>query len=284
MADDTIPVLAKYGDPLEQEICRHVDQLRIVLQPYSEVWFNHVVVRRVDDNSQVEEAWMNFAGSHYSAILRVFHAYRSLCTLNDYALREVTADDVGKFLLDVHREWASFWENIGSAIDNLALAFQDSVPPVLKDDARDVLTGKYADIGYAYDRRTQFIHSRIVPAYSHDGLLTFRVRTEERKQRQLEPKESNWGLPYDGELAIGDILPKEWDRFLLAMKDAWCWLVSELRSKDHGRTKAVEANFPDTSLAEFQRRIASDPEKYDANDNDLPKVMFAPPPSGTPPH
>ena len=101
MADDTIPALAKCGDPLEQEICRYVDQLRIVLQPYSEVWLNHIVVRRVDDNSRVEEAWINFAGSHYNAILRVFHAYRSLCTLNDYALLEVKP--WSSFSLHLHR-------------------------------------------------------------------------------------------------------------------------------------------------------------------------------------
>lgn len=283
MADDRILDLEKYGDPLEQEICRHVDQLRVVLQPYTEVWFNHIVVRRIKDNSCVEEAWMNFAGSHYSAILRVFHAYRSLNVLNNYALREVTKDDLGVFLLDVHREWASFWENIGSAIDNLALAFQDSIPPMIKDDARDVLTDKYEDLGYAYDRRTQFIHSRIVPASSRDGLLTFRVRTTDRTHRHLEPKETNWDLPYDKELAIGDVLPEEWNKFLVAMSNAWYWLVSELRSKDQSRPKAVEKSFPNRSPAESQRTLARNRENHGVTDRDLPSVLSAPPPSGTPP-
>ncbi len=203
MPANTIPVLAKSGDPLEQEICKHSEELRMVLQPYSEVWLNHVMLRRCGDNSRVDDDWMNFAGSHYSAIVRVYHAYTALNKLNEYAVAEVPKDQIGVFLLEVHREWASFWEHIGSAIDNLALACEDSDPPVIKENGREFLMRRDENIAYAYNRRTQFIHSRIVPANVTDNLVQFRIRIMERKHRRLEPKESRWDLPYDKDIALG---------------------------------------------------------------------------------
>ncbi len=257
MPQNTIPVLAKSGDPVEKEICKYVDDLRIVLQPYSEVWFNHVMIRREGDNSRVEKDWMNFAGSHYSALLRVYHAFKALRKLNDYAVSEVPSDQVGAFLLNVHEEWANFWEHIGSAIDNFALACEDSVPPVIKDDAREVLMKDHEDIAYAYNRRTQFIHSRIVPATVRDGIVTFRVRIEERRHRHLEPKESRWDLPYDKELALGDILPKEWEVFLKAMENKWYWLLSRLRDLDEGRLKVMQVRFDGISSEQLRDQLLS---------------------------
>ena len=259
MAQDTIPVLARSGDPIEQEICKYVDELRIVLQPYSEVWFNHVMIRREGDNSRVEKDWMNFAGAHYSALLRTFHAWKALQRLNDYAVKEVPAAEVGAFLLCVHEEWANFWEHIGSAIDNLALACENSVPPVIKDDAREVLMKGDEDICYAYNRRTQFIHSRIVPATIHDGIVTFRIRLEEQRHRHLEPKESRWDLPYDQELALGDVLPKEWVIFLKAMAKNWFWLLSCLRAVDEGRLKLMDAKFGGISSVELRNLVLEAP-------------------------
>lgn len=260
MAQDTIPVLARSGDPIEKEICKHVDALRLVLQPYSEVWFNHVMLRREGDNSRVEKDWMNFAGSHYSALLRVYHAWKALQKLNEYAAHEVPADRVGAFLLDVHQEWAAFWEHIGSAIDNLALACQDSVPPVIKDDAREVLMKGDDQINYAYNRRTQFIHSRIVPATIHEGIVTFRIRIAEQRHRHLEPKESRWDLPYDQELVLGDVLPKEWDIFLRAMEKNWYWLLSRLRDVDEGRSKIMKVKFHGISSEDLRKVVLNAPD------------------------
>lgn len=259
MAQDTIPVLAHSGDPIEQEICKYEDQLRLVLQPYSEVWFNHVMIRREGDNSIVEKDWMNFAGANYSALVRVFHAWSALQRLNKYALQEVPAAKVGGFLLHVHEDWANFWEHIGSAIDNLALACQTSVPPVIKDDAREVLMKRDDDICYAYNRRTQFIHSRIVPATIRDDIVTFRIRLEEQRCRHLEPKESRWDLPYDKELALGDVLPKEWEIFLKAMEKNWFWLLSRLRDADEGRQKLMDSRFGGMSSDELRSLVLEAP-------------------------
>ena len=275
MAENTIPVLARSGDPLEREICRSVDDLRLVLQPYSEIWFNHVFVRRVGDGSRVADEWMNFAGSHYSAIMRVYHALTMLRNLNDLAIAEVPEAETGAYLLKVHRQWASYWEHIGSAIDNLALAFEDSVPPVINKDGREELMRKYEGIAYAYNRRTQFIHSRIVPAVIRDGLVQFRIRTAERAHRHLEPKESRWDFPYDRELVLGDVLPSEWKNFLGAMTDAWNWLRDELRKRDAGRLRAMEVRFGGLSGPEVQEmasRIPSGP----AGPGPISNIQFDP--------
>jgi hypothetical protein len=236
MAEDTIAVLATQGDPLEREICKHVDDLRPLLQPYSEIWYDHIVIRRIDDNAKVDTDWMNFAGSHYSAIVRAFHARDTLRKIQPLVLCEAKEENIGRILLDVHREWASFWEHIGSTIDNLASAFQDSIPPIIVDDgkspSREALMRKYEGIAYAYNRRTQFIHSRIVPATIENDLVQFRGRITDRRDRRNEPKTSDWELPYDSQYVLGDILEAEWDNYIKVMTDAWWFLRNELRHKD----------------------------------------------------
>jgi hypothetical protein len=183
---------------------------------------------------------MNFAGSHYSAIVRVFHARDALKKLEPLVLCQPKDEDLGRILLDVHREWASFWEHIGSSVDNLALAFQDSVPPIIKGDGREVLMRKYEGVAYAYNRRTQFIHSRIVPAMVKDDMVQFRARITERREPRIEPKESRWDLPYDSEHVLGDILEAEWNKFITVMTDVWSWLRTELGDRDEA-AKVIKA-------------------------------------------
>jgi hypothetical protein len=292
--EDTIPILAKSGDPLEQEICKHVDDLRPLLQPYSEIWFNHVAIRRVLDNSTVEKDWMNFAGSHYSAIVRVFHARDALKKLEPLVLCEAKEEDVGRILLDVHREWASFWEHIGSSIDNLALAFEDSVPPIIKDDGREVLMRKYEDVAYAYNRRTQFIHSRIVPAKVKDNMVQFRARITERRQRRIEPKESRWDLPYDSEHVLGDILEVEWKNFINVMTDVWSWLRTELRERDLAAKDLKAKKLEGANSRQIQDLYIEIPDertpisnismprelRIETQEVRIPNFLDAPPPSG----
>jgi hypothetical protein len=147
-------------------------------------------------------------------------------------LCEAEEGNIGRILLDIHREWASFWEHIGSTIDNLGLAFQDSMPPIIKGVGREELMRKYPNIAYAYNRRTQFIHSRIVPAKVENNLVQFRARITDRRDRLNEPKFSAWDQPYDSDYVLGDILESEWDIFIKVMTDAWWWLRNELMEKD----------------------------------------------------
>jgi hypothetical protein len=125
---------------------------RIDLQPYGFVFKRRFLMAK----GAQQAVYIN----NYFEFKRVRQSYDSIF---ERALRTKFAGD----------DWASFWEHIGSAIDNLALCFLDSQPAIFKEDAREELMRKYDNIAYAYNRRTQFIHSRIVPATNR---ATFRRR------------------------------------------------------------------------------------------------------------
>jgi len=255
---DTIGILAKRGDPLEREICKH-SPLRVVLQPYAEIWLDHVYCRRESDGTRVPDEWMNFAGSHYTALLRVYHAYQRLLRIQQLALADVTLEECGKVLLEVHHECASFWEHVGSAIENLSHVLEDCVPPIFESrEGLKFLQEKYPDLKYAYDRRTQFIHYRVVPAAVHGGTVVFRYRRTELAQRHLEPKETRWDLAYDERVPIGDHFSKEWQRFLNTATNAWHYLRGRLRNVDKGGRALLEAKMPGKSWEQMHVVLIED--------------------------
>ena len=67
---------------------------------------------------------MEFGGSHYTALIRVYQAFRKYQTILRCCRGLVTrANRKGKKLIEAHAA-AGFWEHIGSAIDNLGQCYE----------------------------------------------------------------------------------------------------------------------------------------------------------------
>jgi hypothetical protein len=190
---------------------------------------NFVVPRRVGKGEVAEDEWMPFAGSHYTALVRLYHASRCRQRVNELS-DELASEGVqaeAELLLDAHQASATFWENLGSCIDNLALAYEDS--PVVefikkrKLDAdesegrtgRKYLLNLYPTLSDAYDRRTQFIHSRLIPQHIEDNVLCFNVRL-------LQSKETNWPSSHGVESEfVQDFHNDFWGDVLTQLGQAW---------------------------------------------------------------
>ena len=144
-----LDVLTRWGDTLERLIAQEQwNQTRLspflvqLLYPYSGVWFRHVLPRRdPQDLSRLaaeHAAWIPFASSHYTAI---FRAYNALLKVQDlYSCSHHVASGTGRhaeLLIQAHDAFAGFWENLGSAIENLGRAFEDA--PVLNYPSRSGL-------------------------------------------------------------------------------------------------------------------------------------------------
>jgi hypothetical protein len=158
-------VLNQVGDPIERHITQYAEHVSNVLFPYAGIWVDHILVRRKPgDPSFVGDDWMLFAGSHYTALIRVFQAFgkhREILRCCD-AFGQGNTDP--GLLLKVHDAVAGFWEHIGSAIDNLALCFEDAPCISMREgDGRKHIQQRYPVLGQDYNRRTQFIHSRLIP-------------------------------------------------------------------------------------------------------------------------
>ena len=162
-------------------------------------------------------------------------------------------------------------------------AFVDAKLIGTKIKGRDYLTGKYEDLDYAYDRRSQFIHSRVVPTTTFEGAAVFRIIKSEAYHRHLEPKNSRWDVEYDGEIFLADTFPKEWERFLTAVSSAWWHLRNQVDQADMDRL----TNNDENARSKRSSRLSSGGMRKanidDPESRQVPPLsgFDGPPPSGT---
>ncbi|MEW4490898.1 hypothetical protein AB1L42_22645 [Thalassoglobus sp. JC818] len=238
-SEQNFALLNHAGDPLERVICAYHEELSPVIYAYADVWADFVYPQRKEDGSIVEEKWMPFAGSHYTALIRLYHALQSKKRIERIAEEISTGPALAELLLDAHLASATFWESLGSCIDNLALAFEDAdLITTLVDDedieqegkaGRKQIKIKYPLLGDVYDRRTQFIHSRLVPQKVSDGALTFNVRL-------LQTKETNWPTQHGVEEEfVQDFHTAFWHDCLAELGDAWKHLQNWLKNVKDGQ-------------------------------------------------
>ena len=252
--EDSVHVLREEGDQFERLICGRVDDLNAVLCPYAEVWAKHIKRRRIEDGRALEPAWMPFGGSHYTALIRLYHADESkrevlhLCQeLQKTAGRELNPEDYAK-LLRLHAACAAMWENMGSAIDNFRCAkfeaeklfgLKAEETPEKCEKCGRPLANQYKTTGgplseeanpmlyYAYQRRTQFIHSRIVPKQIADGMVVFNYL-------HYEDERTNWSEETVKPEQLDHVIAEEWSGILAEFGSEWQKLFSLLKAKDPG--------------------------------------------------
>jgi hypothetical protein len=282
--DPALQLLREKGDPLEILISQHRDDLFPVLSPYARVWSKHIIHRRVGDGSRIVDEWMPFGGDHYTSLIRLYHAYTAKESLliqckqaETFKGRDLTSNDYS-LLLQTHATCAAFWENLGSTVDNLAHAW---------DDARRVLLGnaknpgategdeqfsfkaisreRYPMLNYAYDRRTQFIHSALVPNRLEDGMIVFNLR-------HYDSERTDWLPETEAIESLDNQVAKDWKAVLQELGQAWERLFSWLQSKDKGQLKqAVGVATPSEAAGYSEFGIAP------------PILCFTTPPSGSSP-
>jgi len=238
---DSIKELGASGDPLEREIVKSREDLNLVLQPYAEIWENHIVPRRKSGGSKVNDDWMNFAGSHYTALIRVYHAYRVFKEYERLVEDNEEDNNSGRFLLEFHRVWASFWEHLGSAIDNLGTAFDDAKPIKISQKGCDYIRDKYTCLEFVYDRRSLCIHSRINPTKTEDGIICVRSRKSDPQGGNNVSKNVDWSRDFDADILVNE-LSQEWRKFLHAISNAWWNLREELVKADSDRSPCNTVN------------------------------------------
>lgn len=170
---------------------------------------------------------MQFGGAHYTAIVRVYHAWQEVTGLRDlYACDNQGVD--GHLLHLIHRACSSLWWNLGSAIDNLGKVLEDA-PPIKLEGGKSYLTERYQPLKYAYDRRTQAIHSRLIPIGVDGGLPTF------FSDHMLAAKYTDWTSKFSQQEVVQDFYEKAWSEFLPAMGNAWWHVFSMMQERDVDR-------------------------------------------------
>lgn len=237
-------LLYERGDPLEMLICRDIEALYPVLLPYARVWSKHIYPRRVADGSLVEDQWMPFGGNHYTALVRLHHAYYAYTRLQEVFERVAEAFGGGhslddyRSLLDAHFLTGAFWENVGAAIDNLDRAWQEAInlltpnSKLAKEDNgqspsihNSVVRNQEKRLADAYTRRTQAIHHMLVPKNLEDGVIVF-------NPQYYDGATGSWITDTAKKTPLELNLRKMWAELVPAFARAWEKLSSWLQTKD----------------------------------------------------
>ena len=132
-------------------------------------------------------------------------------------------------------------------------------------------------------RRSQFIHSRVVPTTTFEGAAVSRIIKSETYHRQLEPKNSCWDVEYDGEIFLADTFPKEWERFLTAVSRAWWHLREQVDQADTNRLTNNDENARSKPSSRLSIGGMRKSNIDDAESRQVPPLsgFDGPPPSGT---
>jgi hypothetical protein len=234
-----IEQLERYGDPLEKGILTIAfDEFCGLLEPYAGIWSRYIVAHRIGDGSHVNDRRMNFASSHYSALIRIHNAWGALQRIRDLTA-ECISDSDGAALLNLQASTASFWWALGSAVDNLGQAVEAFPGSTLtgQDAGKKFLAGKVEYLGYLYDRRTQQVHSRIVPIGAAEGCSAFDYRYMDRGHRSALPKHTEWTQDFNSPKDLEHFYDERWHEAKRELSRAW-WAVTQFLDEISGQPLA----------------------------------------------
>jgi hypothetical protein len=257
--DDCLDSLATQGDSLEREICCDCWPLFLAIQPYSRIWKNHILPRRVGDGAFLTDDWQEFGGRHYTALIRLHHAY---CAKEEIVQLCNEAGDYSK-LLRVHSACTAFWNNIGASIDNFMNARSaakklmervsekrnlqnkcEACGGVIKDlkfEGKTVPALDYPHLDYAFQRRNQFIHSIVVPHDIVGDKIVFGLE-------HFDDEVTKWSSMAFSKQELGSKIEADWNDVLKQIGNAWESLYSYLQ--EHDKVRPIEKHSTESTCGD----------------------------------
>ncbi|MDR3620490.1 MAG: hypothetical protein P4L85_14160 [Paludisphaera borealis] len=221
---DSIKLLGTSGDPMERAIVEgSMEELGGILSPYADIWARYVFSTRLGTGEFVKDGCVDFASSHYTALIRAHNALgfynqiKSLCEVGDLG-------SDGMLLLELQANISAYWWALGALVDNLGQTlenFPGSTAVGLQDAGLKLLKAENAHMKYLYERRTQLIHSRIVPITVHADRAVFDYRYLDGKRREVLPASTEWKTEFTTPGEVGIFYSERWVETKRELANAW---------------------------------------------------------------
>jgi hypothetical protein len=265
-----IELLGKYGDPLERAIVRDsMDELVTILFPYAGIWTRYVEPTRIGTGEILKPDWMTFGSSHYTALVRIHNALGFYKEIGELCALAGDEDD-GALLLKLQSRTAAFWWAIGAVVDNLGHALRSFPGSPFKNGTDDLLFVR-AGCKYLYNRRTQLIHSRVVPIGIDTGYAVFDDTYLDGKHREALPASTDWKTEFKNRKDLGEFYDAKWREAKTELASTWHFLQEKTVETASRTTQEYRA---------YSFEARSSPVVVTAATSACPP-MIAPGPSGT---
>ena len=248
--------LTQSGDPLERAIIRLAgEELQSVLDPYAQIWAKYVVPDRITTGEFVGAVSLEFAASHYTALVRLYNAWGFREAISQ-TCAESTPEDDGALLLKLQASTAAFWWSLGATVDNLGKALEEFPGSPLKERDAGVrhLSNEIEYVRYLYGRRTQLIHSRIIPIGTVKGYPVSDSRYLDGPHRMALPGETNWKRDFNSPQDLDRFYDDRWKEALKELASAWWKVKSSLDGIKPPKRSATPVE-GDKLIAEYFGRV-----------------------------
>jgi hypothetical protein len=238
-----LELLAAYGDDPEKAIvANHSEELLSIIEPYAEIWAKYVLPNRTPTGESAKEPWDSFASNHYTALIRLENA----SLFKGHIDRVCCEKCEGKQLLEIQAYTSAFWWFLGAVVDNLGQAIENfpgmDLSSIAEDEKNEFqakgkkyICSKFSELGFMYDRRTQHIHSRVIPIGAIGGHPYFDTRYLDGPRRENLPKYTDWQGAYNDPQDLPGEYDNQWREKLKALTNAWNhmrWLFAETIKKE----------------------------------------------------
>ncbi len=253
-----LELLVAEGDNLERGIVQnHSAELLPIIDPYAEIWAKYVLPNRNATGESVTEPWLLFASSHYSALVRFQNAALFKMQIDQTCCEKCE----GKQLLELQAYTAAFWWSLGAVVDNLGQAIEkfpgvdlsaiaDDVNHAVQSSGKNYICGRVPSLGFLYDRRTQHIHSRVIPIGSIGDHPYFDKRYVDGTRRENLAKDTRWQEVYKDPHDLAKVYDERWQEALKEIMNAWCHIrclfaeVAKKRLSQPKPTRALQFSLP----------------------------------------
>jgi len=220
---EALQLILVNGDILERKFFSDEDFARS-FDLYPLIWKRHVLPLRKPDSFQLDldNPQSEFAAKHYTTIVRCWMAYAANKEIDSQCLAACESPSAEN-QLKLHRLLFEFYCTLGAAIDNMEACFE--LPPISSSSAFTSIRSREPDeesLRWLYDRRTQFVHSTLVPCFYEDELLHLNVGifiSEVGRWIDQRPGKNT---------EISKLCNSHWGLFVGEMKKCWSTLLTLL--------------------------------------------------------
>ena len=248
---DHIAILQRRGDDLERAIIGDgAGPLASVVAPYASIWWRYVLPNRIGIGNFATNEYARFAGSHYSALIRLHNALKFKDKIIDLCADYQSGGDDQ---LELHANTGGFWWSLGSCVDNLGHAISEFPGSTIvdsegKEAGKNHICDRFQFLAYAYSRRTQQIHSRILPIGAKDDYPLFSYEYLDGKDRTNLPASTDWKDEFSTPQRLAEFYEDRWAEAVKEFTNTWCYLLNLLngfsKEKKDEQSKRLNEAYP----------------------------------------